>query len=224
MITFLHNIYEDLLMYSSQPIFSLYERDLVSQNFIRIQGIKTYFNNYLLSNSSASVGFDTIDSVFHGFVSASIERKFASVGPTPSQQYVDAKAFVYDFFTTYFYDPISQNLASAYEDKYFGYFKNALNLGNNRLLPIINFDMLDEKSEPTDPLTLLVKLKDELPSDLSIQAQCWISNIALTPFVVSAIIQASGQIDVHRIGPPDFSIKPLNTAITNTNLCTRLPI
>jgi PKD repeat protein len=218
MLTFFKNLYEDLLMYSSTPVVTTQGVNIVSQNFIRIQGISTYFNNYLLSNSTASVDFDTLDSHFHAFVSASIERKFSAVGPNPQEQYVQAKAFVYDFFTKYFYDPISQTLAQAYEDKYFGYFKNALNVGNNRLLPILNFGMLDERVNPTDPLTLLVKLKDELPNDLAAQTQCWVSNVSLVPFVISAIIKTNPELIVHTIGPPNFSIPIPNASLTNTNI------
>lgn len=169
MLTFFKNIYEDLLMYSSTPVLSVAGLDVVSKNFIFVQGINTYFNNYLLSNSKTTVDFDVLDSHFRGFVSASVERKFLAVGPRPSREYVNAKAFVYDYFTKYFYEPISTALRVAYNEKYFGYFKNALNVGNNRLLPILSVGMMDERTSPDDPLTLLVKLKDELPTDLPTQ-------------------------------------------------------
>lgn len=208
MLTFFKNLYEDLLMYSSTPFVQ----------FVRIQGINTYFNNYILSNSTAVVDFEAVDSKFHSFVSASVERKFAAAGPHPEQSYVSAKAFVYDFFTKYFYDPISKNLANAYKAKYFDYFKNSLNLGDNRLLPILNIGMMDERVNPTDPLTLLVKLKDELPNDLSTQTACWVSNTSLTPFVISAIIKTNPDLIIHHIGPPNFSIPIPNASLTNTNI------
>lgn len=218
MLTFFKNIYEDFLLYSSTPILSVSGLDVVSQNFIRLMGINTYFNNYLLSNSKIIVDFETIDTHFRGFVSASVERKFAAAGPTPSQEYVNAKAFVYAFFTKYFYTPITTALKAAYNDKYFGYFKNGLNVGDNRLLPILSVGMMDERNLPDDPLTLLVKLKDELPIDLPAQTNCWVSNISQVPYVVSAIIKADTSQIIHTIGPPNFSIPIPNASLTNTNI------
>jgi hypothetical protein len=212
MLGFFKNLYEDIWLYSTTGT------DVFVKNLIRIQGINTYFNNYVLSNSDAIVDFEMIDSKFHSFVSASVERKFAAAGPHPEKKYVDAKAFVYDFFTKYFYDPISTTLNQAYKQKYFAYFKNAVNLGNNRLLPILNFGMLDERINPTDPLTLLVKLKDELPNDITAKTNCWISNIALTPFVVSSILKSNTELIVHKIGAPNFSIPIPNASLTNTNV------
>jgi len=206
---FFRNIYEDLLMYSSNT-FGV-------QNFIRIQGIKTYFTNYLLSNGDTIVNFSDIDSNFGALVSASIERKFVSVGKNPPQEYVNAKEFVYDFFTKYFYTPISNTLQTTYNDKYFGYFKNALNVGNNRLLPILSIGMMDERTSPYDPLTLLIKLKDGLPSDLTMQTQCWVSNISLVPQIVSSILVSNTSIGVYQIGPPNFSIPIPHASLTNTN-------
>ena len=206
---FFRNLYEDLLIYSSTPIGT--------QTFVRIQGIQTYFTNYLLSNAATTVNFGTIDSNFGAIVSASIERKFAPVGLNPSQEYVSAKAFVYDFFTQYFYTPISNTLQSTYNDKYFGYFKNALNIGNNRLLPILSVGMMDERTSPNDPLTLLIKLKDGLPSDLTIQTQCWVSNISLVPQIVSSILVSNTSTGVYPIGPPNFSIPIPDASLTNAN-------
>lgn len=218
MLTFFRNIYEDVLMYSSSPIVSAVGLDIISQNFVRIQGIKTYFTNYLLSNSNIIADFDVIDSRFSALVSASVERKFATAGLNPSKEYVDAKAFTYDYFTKYFYNPISTTLREAYNDKYFGYFKNALNVGGNRLLPILNVGMMDERTSPEEPLTLIIKLKDELPSDLPIQTQCWVSNISLVPQIVSSIIVSNSAPKVHTIGPPNFSIQIPDASLTNTNL------
>jgi PKD repeat protein len=217
-LTFFRNIYEDLLMYSRTLGVPGSGQDTVTQNFIRIQGIRTYFNNYMLGNSRAIVNFDVLDNQFQSFVSASVERKFSTAGPNPSQEYVDAKAFVYDYFTKYFYIPISTAIRTSYNDKYFGYFKNALNVGDNRLLPILSFGMIDERTDPSDPLTLLVKLKDELPIDLPAQSRCWVSNISLTPYVVSAIIKSDISQTVHPIGPPNFSIPIPNASLTNTNV------
>lgn len=208
MVNFLKNLYEDFITYVTTPVL----------NFSRIQGIRTYFSNYLLQNSDTIVNFSNIDNAYNGFVSASIERKFVPIGLHPSNQYIQAKVFVYDYFTKYFYQPISYILTKAYHDKYFASLKNALNFGNNRLLPILNNGVLDERTSADDSLTLLVKLQFELPSDLAIQSSCWVSNISLTPYVVNAIVRSGAAGIVHTIGPPNFSIPISNVSLTNTNL------
>jgi len=218
MLTFFKNLYEDFVLYSSTPILSVSGLNIVSQNFIRLMGINTYFNDYLLSNSTKIVDFDTIDNNFKGLVSASVERKFSVAGTSPSEEYIKAKEFVYDFFTKYFYIPISNKLKEEYNDKYFGYFKNALNVGNNRLLPILSIGMMDERINPEDPFTLLIKLKDELPFDLPIKTNCWVSNISLVPYIISAIIREDVPQIVHTIGPPNFYIPIPNASLTNTNI------
>lgn len=217
-ITFLKNLYEDFIVFTSTPLVLTTGASSTNDKLIRIQGIQTYFNNFLLSNSNNVMNFSDVDSQFNGFVSASIERKFSPIGPHPSQEYVNAKAFIYDFFTKYFYQPISDTLAKTYNDKYYSYLKNGLNFGNNRILPILDTGAMDERQIPTDPLTLLVKLADELPNDIMAQSQCWVSNISLAPYVVNAIVLNPNDVQVFKIGAPNFSIPIPNASLTNTNI------
>lgn len=217
-VNFFRNIYEDMYQYSSVMIPDSVETITVSESLTRTQGIKTYFSNYLLSNSNVEVNFDDIDLQFNNAVSSSIERRFIAVGKNPSQEYVDAKIFIYNFFTKYFYQPISDTLAKSYNEKYFSYFRNALNFGNNRLLLILNHGMLDERNSENDPLTLLIKLKEPLPSDISENTECWISNVSLTPYVLNSIIKENSVNKTHHIGPPNFSLKLPDVSAENSNI------
>lgn len=216
-INFLRNLYEDLYIYTTVPK-SQGSSEIITSSLSRIQGIKTYFTNYLLSNSETIVDFSDIDNRFNVSVSASVERKFLPIGKNPTKQYVDAKTFIYDFFTKYFYQPLSDTLSQTYKEKYFSYFRNGLNFGNNRLLPILQHGMMDERINPTDPLTLLIKLKEELPSDIVDQMSCWVSNISLSPYVLNAIIKNSDGIKLYKIGQPNFSLKLPDVSFTNTNV------
>lgn len=218
MVTFLKNLYEDFIIFTTTPKVSADGVSSSNDRLIRIQGIQTYFNNFLLSNSDTVLNFSDIDTHFNGFVSASIERKFAPIGRNPSEQYVKAKAFVYDFFTKFYYQPISDTLNKTYNEKYYSYLKNGLNFGNNRVLQILDTGMMDERLAPSDPLTLLVKLPDELPNDIMAQTHCWVSNISLAPYVVNAIVRTPSSKLVHKIGAPNFSIPIPNASLTNTNI------
>lgn len=213
MVDFLKNLYEDLIIYNFSPD----KNQIITGSLTKIQGIQSYFINYLLSNSGNEVDFVDIDNTFNVYVSASIERKFSPIGSHPQQQYVDAKAFVYDFFTKYFYQPVSDVLSRTYKEKYFSYLRNALNVGNNRLFPILQHGMMDERVSTSDPLTLLVRLKDELPSDLDVQVHCWVSNVSLSPYVLNSIVKSPGQTSVYKIGIPNFSLPIPNVSLTNTN-------
>lgn len=217
MLTFLRNLYEDLIIYTTVPK-SQGSIEVITGSLVRIQGIQTYFSNYLLSNSTTIVDFTELDRQFNGYVSASIERKFSPIGAHPLQPYVEAKAFVYDFFTKYYYQPISNLLSTTYKEKYFSYFRNALNFGDNLLLPILQHGMLDERVAPTDPLTLIVKLKDELPGNIAVQEKCWVSNVSLNPYVLNAIVKSPQDGIIHQIGPPNFSLPIPNVSLTNTNM------
>ena len=92
-----------------------------------------------------------------------------------------------------------------------------MNVGNNRLLPILQHGMLDERVNPTDPLTLLVRLKDGLPNDLDVQTNCWVSNISLSPYIINAILSNPCQTVVYTIGAPNFTLPIPNVSLTNTN-------
>lgn len=218
MVKFLKNLYEDFLIFTTVPKISNAGVSSTNDRLIRIQGIQTYFTNYLLSNSENVVDFKEVDTHFNGFVSASIERKFAPIGEHPAEQYVKAKSFIYDFFTKHYYQPISNVLSSTYNEKYYSYLKNGLNLGNNRILPILNTGVMDERANPSEPLTLLVKLQSELPNDIMARSHCWVSNISLAPYVVNAIVRTPSSKVVHKIGAPNFSVPIPNVSLTNTNV------
>lgn len=216
-LDFLKNIYEDLIIYTNTPKDTQGNVIGDPDRLVRIQGIRTYFNNFLMSNINTLSDFTTIDNNFNAFVSASVERKFLPIGQNPSEQYVKAKAFIYDFFTVYFYNPITTLLSTTYNEKYFSYLRNALNLGNGTLLPIVIHDYLDERIDINDPLTLLIKLQNELPSDVMANANCWISNISQVPYVVDTIIKSPGSFNTIQIGPPNFSITIPNINYGNVN-------
>lgn len=216
-IVFLKNIYEDFITYTKATVDSNKVVTTSAEQIIRIQGIKTYFNNYLMLNVNQIVDFKDISDNFHAFVIASIERKFVPVGTNLTNEYVNAKQFIYDFFVKYFYDQISDILASTYIEKYFSYLRNAINVGNGRILPIINHDALDERIELTDPLTLIVKLQQEIPSDITTGTTCWVSNISLVPYVINAIIKSPGTLSTFKIGSPNFSTALPNTIPGNVN-------
>ena len=202
-ITFLKNLYEDFIKYTNLSTSQL-DAGFDPTRIYRIQGIKSYFNNYILQGYNIIASFDDIEKQFDSFVNFRIEQVFSQYKGQTGQNYINAKKFCYDFFTTYYYDVVIHSIQSAHQKKYFSFFKNVLNFGNNKFFPILTHDYLDERVNITDPLTLIVKLGSELPADISSKDECWVSNFGMNPFVFTTILQNPIKYKTYTIGPPDF--------------------
>lgn len=214
-INFLKNIYEDLVKYT-----------ILNQNQInagisptqisRIQGIRSYFNNYLLQNNGTISDFNDIEQQFDLFTKLRVAQAFNQYANQTGSNYLAAQQFCIDFFNTYFYAEAVHPIQRAYEDKYFSYFKNVLNFGNNAYFPILNHTYLDERQQVSDPLTLVIKLGSQIPSNFSIKDLCWISNFGMTPFVETIVLTNPNLFPTYKIGPPDFG--NTNKFITKENV------
>jgi hypothetical protein len=201
-INLLRNMYEDYIRYT----FTTPTPSTISQpvTIKRIQGIRTYYSNYLLQNYNLIADFDDLEQQYIGFVNTRLDEQFSQILNSQDQGYKDARQFCYDFFVTYFYDVRVNPLQSSYEDKYFGYLKNVLNFGSNKYFSILTHNYLDERISPTDPLTLIVKLTSALSSDISIKDTCWVSNFGMVPYTFTAILQRPVQYQTITISPPNF--------------------
>lgn len=216
-VTFLRNLYEDLIKYTSiapTAVTSGVQPAVIT----RIQGIKTYYNNFLLQSYDLIADFDGISQKYVDFVNLRLDERFGPFSNAQEQGYQDARQFCYDFFVTYFYDNNIKPLQLSYQDKYFGYLKNVLNFGNNRYFSILNNGYLDERVSPKDPITLIVKLSEELPSDISEKDTCWVSNFGMPPYVFTSILRNPVKYKTIKISQANFGSPQhfINTDSTNT--------
>ena len=202
-VNFLKNLYEDYIKYTSvTPTVVI---DGIQPTVItRIQGIKTYYNNFLLQNYEFIADFDGIKQKYIDFVNFRLDERFGQFSNLQEQGYKDARQFCYDFFVSYFYNSAIDPLQESYQNKYFGYFKNVLNFGNTKYFSILNHDYLDERISPTDQITLIIKLSSELPSDISEKDSCWISNFGMSPYVFTSILQNPIKYRTVKISPANF--------------------
>ena len=187
-LTFLKNLYEDLIRYT------VLTEDQINDGFdptriSRIQGVRTYFSNYLLQTIDSISDFNSIELRFSEFLNVRLDEQFKPYLNQQGVKYKGARQFVYDFFFKYFYEAAVHPLQESHQRKYFGYLKNTLNFGNNKYFQILSHDYIDERKSPTDPLTLIVKLSSEIPSDVSQKSLCWVSNMSMVPFVMTAILR-----------------------------------
>ena len=198
-INLLKNMYQDFVSYSSTSTSATTKGALT-----RIQGITTYYTNFILQNYGTIANFDDIQQQFINFVNVRLDQQFIQLLGSEDQGYLDARQFCYDFFVVYFYENATNPLQSSYENKYFGYFKNVLNFGNNQYYPILANNYLDERETIDDPITLIIKLSSALPSDINEKDSCWVSNFGMAPYVFTSIIQTTPQYQTYTIAPPNF--------------------
>ena len=217
-VTFLKNLYEDYIRYSYLTPSQISGNTVEPTIITRIQGIRTYYNNYLLQSYESSADFNDIKQRFINFVNLRLNQRFGSFTNLAEQGYKDARQFCYDFFVLYFYENNINSLQSSYQDKYFGYLKNALNFGNNKYFLILDSEFLDERESPTDPVTLILKLQFPLPTDISEKSNCWVSNFGMIPYTFTAIIQNPVKYHTIKISPPNFGSPQtfINKEQTNT--------
>lgn len=207
-VSFISKLYEDLVVYSYVSTSE------IEGKLTTLFGIRTHFNNYILSHLNDIISFDDINKVFSTLTSTIIDRKFLPIGLNPSLNYVNAKSFLHDFFVKYYFNGISNIFYTAYVGKYHSYLKNAINFGNNKLLPILNTGMIEENGITY----LLVKLAAELPENINVQDTCWVSNIAMLPQIVSSIIFSNQETKLKKIGGPNFSVVQKNAWPDNFKL------
>lgn len=216
-VSFLKNLYEDFIKYTFlAPTQTTGGTD--SATITRTQGIRTYYNNFLLQSYEFSANFDEIKQKFINFVNLRLDQRFGQFSNLAEEGYKDARQFCYDFFVVYFYNNAVDPLQTGYEDKYFGYLKNALNFGSNSYSLVLDHGFLDERESPTDPLTLILKLQNSLPTDISKKDTCWVSNFGMVPYTFTAIIQNPVKYITIKISPPNFSSPQIfiNKEQTNT--------
>lgn len=204
-LTFLRNIYEDYIKYTSLSEEEINDGSEPTR-ILRIQGIRTYFNNYLLTNYNSISDFTTLENKFKEFTNKRLNQRFGQFSQQQGADYKGARQFVYDFFVLHFYENVVKPLEEAYRKKYLSFFKNVLNFGDNKYFPILVHDFLDEREVESDPLTLIVKLGAELPSDIAEKNTCWVSNFSMVPYVFTALLRNPTKFRTIKISSANFNL------------------
>jgi predicted phosphodiesterase len=207
-VEFLKTIYEDFYKFSGIS-------DDVKNTATRTQGIKTYFSNFLVSNTDRLFLFEEIQNKFYEYVNTRLDVLFINF---KSDQYKPARNYLFDVFTKYYFDYIHLFIKNKYEQKFSGPLKNALSFGLGKYIPILNTSFIDERKKDSDPITLLVKLQYPLTDELSIKSDVWISNISMIPFLFGAVIKQQFISKTVKISPPDFTITDKNVSFSNSKL------
>jgi hypothetical protein len=210
-LLFLKKMYEDFINHTDTLEIENVEESLSTLNNFREQGIKTYFNNFILQNYNSISDFNDLKNKFIEYVDQKIENRFALFKNQTSSEYLQSKQFLHDFFVIHFYQNFIDILQNIFENKYFSYLKNVLNFGNGIYFTILSQDKLIEDGQ----LTLLIKLESGLPLSFSSKDECWISNFSIIPSLFTAILRNDVKYQTLKISPPDFNKIP--PSITQQN-------
>jgi hypothetical protein len=138
--------------------------------------IKYQFENWLFSNYDVFQSFDDIRTFYREIaenviVFSLIEK--SSLQPAEFNEYVN---FFLRVFDAIFLQSIN-NSETLYRQLNGDSLKEILNFENNNLFPILNKDLRQENNQRI----LVLKLKDALPDNLTINSRCFISRLVRDP-------------------------------------------
>lgn len=129
-----------------------------------------------------------------------------------------------NLFTTIIFDswlnPQVLQLLTDYREKYFSFYKNALNFDNGNLIKILTHTSY---VNPIDGRTnVQVKLDSPLPLQYSLKDTCWISNISLSPIYFKVNLYNAPLSRKVYLNSVNFtvdvpSINPSNDKLSNYN-------
>jgi len=170
------------------------------------EGIGGYLKNWLYTYYKNVESAAQLQAHFQYIINKATEVRLRKVntffGANPVNQ-----TPITNFITHIFYDNFIKNVIDTinadYQNKYFNYLQNALNFGNNKFLPILNYDGYVENGV----VNIIVKLLDYLPKSIGLRDRCWISNILLKPMIQKVILNAPVVKKRFKIAGPNFKVK-----------------
>ena len=199
-IEFLKNLYIDFIKYISGTATEL----------TRIQGIKTYFNNFLISNSNNIYSFSEIEGEFIKGVNKRLDILLLNY---TSKQYSSAREYLYSLFVNEFFVPVQNSLKLQYSNRFQQPLKNSLYFSNGIYIPILKSGFIIENNN----LVLLLKLQTPLLDDFSVKTNCWILNTCTVPILFKCIVEKTLTKTTIKISSPNFTLNDQFVQSINSN-------
>ena len=114
---------------------------------------------------------------------------------------------VYELFTK----QVITLIQNVFVNKFYSYYKNALNFGNGVIIRYIDHSYTNQNETDDKHIELLIKLDSPLPNEYDVKTLCWISNVSIAPIVQNVILIGKTQLKSFKISGPDFSIPMINS-------------
>jgi len=151
---------------------------VVTQN-VKFVGIAEQLRNFVYQYNETEFSRDEILTAFQIIVTKVSQD---AILQRTTLTDVDLQEIINVFVQIIFADwlsPKTTELLTKYYDKFYGFFKNALNFDNGNLVKFLNHTSY---INPVDGrVNVQIKLDQPLPLQYSIKDTCWISNISLSP-------------------------------------------
>jgi hypothetical protein len=160
-------------------ILNLSNEDDVVIESIKFTGVSEQLKNFVYTYNLSEFTFNEILSAFELIVrkvcqDAILQR--TTLLNTDLQETLNV--FLKIIYTDWLL-PKTSNLLEKYTNKFYDYYKNALNFDNGNLVKILTHTSYF--NEVDGVANIQIKLDEPLPLEYSLKDTCWISNISLSP-------------------------------------------
>lgn len=153
--------------------------DQVIQQNIKFVGINQQLKNFTYTYNNVAFNAEEIFLAFKTIVTkVSQDRILQKTSINPQQLQDNIDLFVKLIYTDWL-EPELNNLLSDYSNKFFGFYKNALNFDDGKLVKILNHTSYLNQIDGR--INVQIKLDTPLPFEYDVRSTCWISNISIAP-------------------------------------------
>jgi hypothetical protein len=191
-------------------VYTGYSVNYIDGNTVKTNtfvGIQTFIKNWLYTNYANLCTTSSLEINFQHIINKAIDNSltFKNYNYKNLDISGSSAAFINSIFYDDFIKPVVEMVYTDYDKKYHSYLKNALNFGNNKILPILNHSF---KQDSNGNFILVVKLFDFLPLDINLRDICWVSNISTIPVIQKVILSVPTTKTSYKISGPNFNINP----------------
>jgi hypothetical protein len=183
----------------NQLTAGMYNRDIL--------GIYDQFYNWLHQNYNTIVSFQELKDVYYSLFAFIVEKELAAINAYRPDSYQDIVKFLSDIYYSLIFFPVISKIETNYNNLLVGYFKNYLNFGNGKMLPVMNSKFI-ESQDPKFHSKLIVKLSSPLDNLTSVGSMLWIVNMfASAPVVQNTYYFTKREIKTIPLKGPNFTVK-----------------
>lgn len=197
--------------------------DVLSYQSVKFTGIADQLKNFIYQYNNVEFSADEIQLAFKTIVTKVSQDRIVqktSLNPTDLQKSID-------FFLQVIYNdwlqPKVSDLLLNYNERFFGFYKNALNFDDGNLIKILTHTSYFNQVDGVN--NVQIKLDSPLPTNYNIKSTCWISNISIAPLYFKVNIYADNVSRKVYLNGVNFSVQipkvsPSNDTFTDLNANT----
>jgi hypothetical protein len=153
----------------------MYNRDIL--------GIYDQFYNILHQNYNTIVSFQDLRDLYYSLFYFIIEKELTAINGYKPASYNDIVKFLSDIYYSLIFLPAISKIETNYNNLLTGYFKNYLNFGDGKLIPVMNTKFV-ASTDPKFHDRLIIKLSSPLDNSLSAGSKFFIVNTFASPPII----------------------------------------